>query len=45
MYKKKLIDIELEIEELSKKLKPTSQINIKKLKKIKYGSELFVNLY
>jgi len=45
LYKKKLLDIELEIEELSKKLQPTSQINIKRLQKIKYGSELFVNLY
>lgn len=45
LYKKKLWDIELEIEELSKKLQPTSQINTKRLQKIKYGSELFVNLY
>jgi hypothetical protein len=45
LYKKKLFDIELEIEELNKKLQPTSQINTKKLEKIKYGSELFVNLY
>ena len=45
LYKKKLLDIELEIEELSKKLQPTSQINTKRLQKIKYGSELFVNLY
>lgn len=45
LYKKKLLDIEIEIEKLSKKLQPTSQINTKRLKKIKYGSELFVNLY
>ena len=45
LYKKKMLDIELEIEELSKKLQPTSKVNIKKLQKIKYGSELFVNLY
>jgi hypothetical protein len=45
LYKKKLLDIELETEELSKKLQPTSQVNTKKLQKIKYGSELFVNLY
>lgn len=45
MYKKKLLDIELEIEQLSKKLQPTSQVSTKKLEKIKYGSELFVNLY
>ena len=45
LYKKKMLDIELEIEELSKKLQPTSKVNTKKLQKIKYGSELFVNLY
>jgi predicted nucleic acid-binding Zn-ribbon protein len=45
LYKKKMLDIELEIEELNKKLQPTSQINTKRLQKIKYGSELFVNLY
>ena len=45
LYKKKLLDIEIEIEELSKKLQPTSQINTKRLQKIKYGSELLVDLY
>jgi len=45
MYKKKMFDIELKIEELTKKLQPTSKISTKKLQKIKYGSELFVNLY
>lgn len=45
LYKKKLLDIELEIEELFKKLQSTSQINTKRLQKIKYESKLFVNLY
>lgn len=45
LYKSKLFDIELKVEEYNKKLQPTSKINIKKLEKIKYGSELFVNLY
>ena len=45
LYKKKMLDIELEIEELNKKLQPTSKIDTKKLQKVKYGSELFVSLY